>query len=124
MFAEIIVNAPLSKRRVPYLNRTEGLSALGPTFTYAIPAHLEGTLQPGHLVTVPFGARQLQGIIMRLSTVSSVERVKEIDALADPLPVLTGAQLALAQWLSEYYQSPLIDCILQMFPAGLRSEVR
>ena len=124
MYAEIVVNAPLSRRRVPFLNRTEGFAALGQTFTYAIPAHLEGQLQVGHLVTVPFGARKLQGIVMALTEQTTIERVKDVYDIVDPVPVLSPAQIALARWMSEYYFAPLIDCVLQMFPPGLESDVQ
>ncbi len=124
MFAEIVVNAPLSRRRVPYLNRTEGFYALSQTFTYAIPPHLEGRLQAGHLVSVPFGARKLQGIVIALSEQTSVERVKDVYDLAEPLPVLSPIQIELARWMSDYYFAPLIDCLLQMFPPGLEADVQ
>ena len=124
MYAEIVVNAPLSRRRVPYLDRTEGFAALGQTFTYSLPAQLAGRVLPGQLVTVPFGARKLQGIVLELAEHTNVERLKDIYEIVDPLPALSAAQIALARWMSEYYFAPLIDCILQMFPPGLESEVQ
>jgi primosomal protein N' (replication factor Y) len=124
MFAEIVVNAPLTRKRIAATQRTEGYAALDQTFTYAIPSELVGRLQAGQLVTVPFGARKLQGIVMALSETTTVERLKEVEDIADPLPVLSPAQLALARWMSAYYFTPLIDCVLQMFPPGLESEVQ
>ncbi|MBI1800518.1 MAG: primosomal protein N', partial [Chloroflexi bacterium] len=123
MFAEIVVNAPLRRRRVPILNRTEGFSSLSQTFTYKIPLHLQGRLEPGHLVTVPFGARKLQGIVLALSEQTTVERLKDLYDLSEPKPALSLAQLALAQWMSGYYLAPLIECMEQMFPPGLEAEV-
>src|SRR5215510_2718146 len=99
MFAEIAVNASLGRRRVPIANQVEGFASLGQTFTYTIPEHLREFLRPGQLVTVPFGARKLQGIVMALSERTTVERLKEVDTIVDPLPVLTPAQLDLARWL-------------------------
>jgi len=124
MFAEIAVNASLGRRRVPIANQVEGFASVGQTFTYTIPEHLRDFLRPGQLVTVPFGARKLQGIVMALSERTAVERLKEVDTIVDPLPVLTLAQLELARWLSDYYFAPLIDCLLLMFPPGLESEVQ
>ena len=124
MYAEIVVNAPLSRRRVPYLDRTEGFAALGQTFTYSLPGQLAGRVLPGQLVTVPFGARKLQGIVLELTEQTKVERLKDIYDIVDPLPALSPAQIALARWLSAYYFAPLIECILQMFPPGLESEVQ
>ena len=124
MYAEIVVNAPLSRRRVPYVNRTEGFAALTQTFTYCIPERLAGHLTPGQLVVVPFGARRLQGIVMSLAEETKVERVKDVYEIVDPLPVLSPAQIALARWMSAYYLAPLIECVLQMFPPGLEAETR
>lgn len=124
MYAEIVVNAPLSRRRVPFLERAEGFAALGQTFTYSIPRHLEDRVLPGQLLTVPFGARKLQGIVLELTENTRIERLKDLYDIVDPLPVLSPAQIALARWMSAYYFAPLIDCILQMFPPGLESEVQ
>jgi primosomal protein N' (replication factor Y) len=124
MFAEIVVNAPLTRKRIAATQRTEGYTALDQTFTYAIPQALVGRLQAGQLVTVPFGARKLQGIVMALSETTTVERLKEVADIAAPLPVLSPAQLALARWLSAHYFTPLIECVLPMFPPGLESEAQ
>ena len=94
MFAEIAVNASLGRRRIPIANQVEGFASPGQTFTYAIPEHLRDFLRPGQLVTVPFGARKLQGIVMALSERSAVERLKDVDTIVDPLPVLVAARSA------------------------------
>jgi primosomal protein N' (replication factor Y) len=103
MFAEVVVNTP-------------GLSA---TYHYALPAELEGRVGAGHLVTVPFAGRMAQAIVVGLSDAAPVEKVKALESVLDPEPVLTRAQIDLAYWISHTYLAPLIACLTVMLPPGL-----
>jgi len=106
-YAEIVVNVPIGA---------------GPqTFHYRIPPALAGRLEPGHLVTVPFGPRPAQGVVVALSDTSPLkeEEHKDIEGLVDETPVLTPAQIALARWIADYYHSSLLDALLLMLPPGL-----
>jgi len=106
-YAEIVVNVPI---------RT------GPqTFHYRIPPTLAGQLEPGHLVTVPFGPRPAQGVVVALSDTSPLpdHEHKDVEGLVDETPVLTPAQLALARWIADYYLCSLLDAVLLMVPPGL-----
>lgn len=106
MYAQIAVNVP---------------SVTG-VFDYALPPELEGKVGAGHLVSAPFGKQTVQGVVFRLVPEPSVPETKDIIALLDPLPVLTGAQIALAQWLAEATLSPLAACIGLMLPGGLAKQ--
>ncbi len=88
-------------------------------FHYHLPPELEGRIAPGHLVTVPFGKQTAQGIVLRQVGQPAVIETKAVIDLLDPSPVVTPAQLLLAQHLSEYYLAPLAACIDLMIPAGL-----
>lgn len=105
MFAEVVVNLP----------------NLNSTFHYSIPDALRDTLAAGHLVTVPFGARRAQGLVVSLTDTPSVPvaDIKAIEGLIDVEPVLTAAQLELAKWLAHTYLAPLIECLRLMLPPGL-----
>ncbi len=103
MFAEVAVNLP----------------AVRNTFHYHVPPELEGKLQPGHLLTVPFGPRRVQAVLLRLLTETDIPETRPIEALLDTEPVLTEAQLQLARWLSDQTRAPLIDCLTLMLPPGL-----
>jgi primosomal protein N' (replication factor Y) len=91
-------------------------------FDYHLPPELEGKIGPGHLVTVPFGKQTVQGVVFRLIAEPSVPETKTILDLLDPQPVLTVAQIALAQWLAEETLSPLAACIGLMLPVGLAQQ--
>ena len=103
MYADVLVN-------VPHLTTS---------YTYAVPAALEGRVAPGHLVTVPFGSRRAQGIVLGLAETTSYSRASELEDLVDPDPVLTPAQLALGRWLADTYLAAPIDCLTLMLPPGL-----
>ena len=89
------------------------------SFHYHLPADLQGTVEPGHLVEVEFGPRLAQGIVIGLDTQSPVPETKPVIALVIPDPVLSSVQIELAQWLSQTYLAPLIDCLRLMLPPGL-----
>ena len=54
LYLEIAVNVPQAKRPGP----TEGI------FHYHLPFELEGLVQRGNLVIVPFGPRTVQGVVL------------------------------------------------------------
>ena len=99
------------------------VASLVGTFHFYVPRDLEGSLQAGHLVTVPFSGRDAQGVVVGLHDDPPddlpIERLRPIIDLIDPAPVLTRAQLDLAYWISHTYLTPLIDAITLMFPPGL-----
>lgn len=102
MFLKAAVNAPLHT-----------------TFVYSIPPHLDGHIQAGQLVRVPFRTSQTAAIVVELVTQTDVKRVKMIDSLIDPAPILTAEQIALAQWMSEAYLAPIGLCLWLWIPSGL-----
>ena len=92
-------------------------------FHYHLPADLTGKIGAGHLVEVPFGPRQVQGVVLREVLEPAVAKTRPVTALIDPRPVLTTSQLALANYLSEHTLAPLVSCLALMIPPGLSQEV-
>lgn len=88
-------------------------------FDYAIPDEMEALVQPGSLVTVPFGRQVVQALVLSLIDSPSVPEVRPISSLVDQKPVLTAAQMELAAWMSDYYFSSLAENLDQMVPPGL-----
>jgi len=86
------------------------------SFCYAIPSRL--SIDVGQAVWVPFGSRITQGIVVGLSDQPSVEATREIVEPVSGYFGLSPAQIRLAQWISEYYFSPLFDAIALMLPPG------
>jgi primosomal protein N' (replication factor Y) len=92
------------------------------TFHYHLPAELEGVVKSGMLVEIPFGRQQVQGVVFRLVDQPEVPETKAVISLLDPLPVLTSAQIKLAEMLAETTLSPLAACIDAMIPPGLAQQ--
>lgn len=88
-------------------------------FHYRIPDHLLGRVIPGHSVTVPFGRRTINGVVIDLVDEVPLE-VRSILAVSSAVPVDAGL-LDLAVWTSSYYQSPLGLIARMCVPPGARS---
>lgn len=91
-------------------------------FHYAIPKELEGMVQVGCRVKVPFGrgSKEIVGYVMGLtSTVDiSVEKIKAIAGVLDVFPVLTEETLALALWMKDKYYTTLASVVRCITPAA------
>jgi primosomal protein N' (replication factor Y) len=95
------------------------------TFDYLpLPDTPVNLLQPGTRVKVPFGKRQLIGIIHGVIPHSSFgdDNLKTITALLDEEPAITPALIRLCQWAADYYQHPLGDVYGHALPSLLRSK--
>src|SRR5712691_10021735 len=84
------------------------------TYTYSIPSGLE--VAPGQRVVVPFGSRQLEGVVFRL-TDEPVADVRPLLRAAEPL--LLPHQLELARWIAEHYAAPIKDAVALFLPPTL-----
>ncbi len=78
----------------------------------------EGVAHPGARVRVPFGRRQLVGIVLEAAATSDVprEKLKRIAELIDPEPVLDAELLALLRWAAEYYHHPIGEVLFAALP--------
>lgn len=93
------------------------------TFSYHLPANLDGRISPGSLVTVPFGNQHVQGIVTRLLTEPEVPETRPVDDLVDEFPVVNATQMKLGAWLARETLSPLSSCLDVMIPPGLSQHV-
>lgn len=122
VYIETVVNAPIRRsfhRREeppPPPEDDDGLQ----TFHYHLPPELEEIVQPGHLVWAPFGAQEIQAIVIRRVDSAPVP-TKAIIRLARPEPVLTSQQIALAAWIADYYVAPFASALRLFLPPGLLS---
>ncbi len=89
---------------------------LNQAFTYRLPATLEHRIQPGCRVLVPFGARNLTGVVLRLHDQAPEASIKDIFKLLDEEPILDAEMLALGQWIAHYYCAPLGEVLRGMAP--------
>jgi primosomal protein N' (replication factor Y) len=78
--------------------------------------------QPGMLVRVPFGQQEVIGILLELSTVTSLapHQLKPALAAVALQPVLAPDLMALCSWAAEYYQCPPGEAFHTALPVLLR----
>lgn len=98
------------------------LPAVSGVFDYAVSESLLGQVGPGHLVIAPFGKQTVQGVVFRIVDQPSVPHVKEIRELVDPAPVMTQAQLQLAEAMAESTFSSLASVVSLFLPVGISQE--
>lgn len=109
-YAQVIVDVPTLQTNIPY--------------TYHIPEELEGTIQKGIRVAVPFGQgnRLVQGFVIGLTSQNDFAgEVKSVQSVFDFKPVLTDELLTCGQWLAETTFSFMITCLQAMLPSALRA---
>jgi primosomal protein N' (replication factor Y) (superfamily II helicase) len=93
--------------------------SLAGVFDYSVPEGLPSGLKAGMLVVVPFGKQTLQGVVLEPVDHPAVSETKEIISLVDPEPVMTQAQIRLAEWIAERTLAPLAAAVGLFVPPGL-----
>lgn len=98
-------------------------SPLRRLFDYRAPQHETTRALPGCRVTVPFGKRQVVGIVVASTTSSTMApaQLKSIVAVLDAEPIFPPALLELLQWAAGYYHCPLGEALHTALPAQLRT---
>jgi len=95
------------------------------TFAYEIPESLQGMVNPGRRVLVPFGKRLLPGYVVELT--SSPPAGKKILALRRVFPdeyALPDKYFEFLVWVARYYLQPLGEVIKAALPAGMQMKRR
>ena len=90
---------------------------------YLIPDDLIGvSIQPGQLVLVPFGKREVVGIVLHCLDHTDVDpnKLKSLISLLDDAPMLSAAILRLCIWASDYYHYPLGEVVFGALPLKCR----
>lgn len=89
LMASVVVNRPLQT-----------------AYSYLIPEHLRGELEPGQRVRVPFGRGNglLTGYCVEVRSVTDAStRLKWIHSLVDSEPLISAPMLELTRWIADYY---------------------
>src|SRR5690606_14304144 len=78
----------------------------------------EQPVEIGQRVIVPFGSRQLVGVVIELldAPALDLDQIRDVDQVLDDLPAFSASWLALAQFASRYYQRSLGEVILPVLP--------
>ena len=92
-------------------------------FSYLLPAQFkDNPPRPGSRVIVPFGNRNLVGVVWSVGKHSAIKgrKLKYVREVLDQKPLLDKESLQLADWASRYYHYPLGDIVSYFFPPPLR----
>jgi primosomal protein N' (replication factor Y) (superfamily II helicase) len=87
-------------------------------FTYSVPVDLRSKISLGSLVLVQFGRNKISGVVVDFPNSFSGKNLKPILDISDVIPVVQPDNLQLAQWISEYYASPIGETIKLFLPPG------
>jgi primosomal protein N' (replication factor Y) len=92
-------------------------------FDYLPPAAtFSQSLRPGIRVRVPFGRRQIVGILVATAAESALDpaKLKRALEILDEAPVFDPVTFELLLWAADYYHHPLGEVLAAALPASLR----
>ena len=96
--------------------------ALRREFDYLIPPELEGRVEVGTRVKVPFGRRQVLGCVTGLAEQSDYDALKPIAKIIGAQSLVTPRVLELARWIAEYYCCATETALKSVLPEAVRKE--
>ena len=101
---------------------------LDKVFEYQIPNELEGMLQVGTEVVVPFGKgnRETNGYVIGIAEECeySPEKVKPILRIAEKKLAIEGKLVALAAWMKEHYGGTMIQSLKTVLPIKKEEQMK
>lgn len=111
-FAEVIVNISH-----PDVDRT---------FQYRIPESLQDKIAPGSPVRVPFGSREVTGIVIAVTDHQEVEnnRLKLVSGIVENGVPIEGQLIRLAAWMRETYGCTMNQALRTVLPSRRRVKSR
>ena len=95
--------------------------ALRGPFDYRLPDELAGNVGVGSMLVVPFGRREVLGVVVGLAEHSDVPEEKllaPVRALDDGAPTLPADLVALAEWIAVEYCSTISRALGLVLPPG------
>lgn len=92
------------------------------TFTYRLPQTLNGMIDFGMRVVVPFGKNKLySGLVVKVHQIVPQQvNIKYIVDVIDNAPIISERQFALWQWMSEYYLCTLGEVMACALPSAFK----
>ncbi|MCU4677606.1 primosomal protein N' [Catenovulum sp. 2E275] len=89
-------------------------------FDYLIPANLN--CRVGMRVSVPFGRQKLVGFVVNITETSEYpeHKLKQVLTCFDDIPLMNSAQMAMLNWLCQYYLCPPGEVFINLLPKKLK----
>lgn len=88
-------------------------------FTYSVPKNLASVLEVGNIVVVPFGKKNVSGVVLSFTDKKPYFPTKDIEEKLDFFTVLPHL-VELANWIAEYYCAPLYKVLNGMIPVPVK----
>ena len=95
------------------------------TFDYLPPDKVDiSSAQLGVRLKIPFGKRQVVGILWEIVKYSEIPsyKIKKAIQILDDKPLISKKLIKLYQWASDYYHYPLGELIFSTLPKALRND--
>jgi primosomal protein N' (replication factor Y) len=96
--------------------------ALRKEFDYLVPQELEGLVDVGSRVQVPFGSRKALGCVTAIAEESSHTTLKSIIKIIGAQTMITPKVLQLTRWIAEYYCCAPETALKSVLPESVRKE--
>ena len=107
---------------LPMIARVTLEIALRKEFDYAIPPELASRVEVGSRVKVPFGPRQVTGIVTALVEESTHTNLRSILKVIGAQSPVTPKVLRLARWIADYYCCAPEIALKSVLPDSVRKE--
>ena len=99
------------------------LTSVDGVYTYRVPAGMEAEAVPGARVLVPFGRRQITGVVAARDE-GDPDRLKPLHDVLDARPALPADLLDLTRWVAGYYLCAWGEAVKAALPSGTEVESR
>src|SRR3954447_23956472 len=96
--------------------------ALRKEFDYSIPSEFAPRIEVGSRVKVPFGPREVLGVVTSLAEESTHTNLRSILKVIGRQSLVTPKVLQLARWISDYYCCPVETALKSVLPDSVRKE--
>jgi len=103
---------------MPFVNVVFNLN-IDKAFTYHLPSEFRSSVFAGQRVLVPFGKREITGIIVKLNVTAAGREYKDVIDLLDNESLLDDDLLALTRWMADYYLAAWGQTLQLALPKGL-----
>ena len=91
-------------------------------FDYLVPAQLESSVQEGTRVKVPFGPREVMGVVTKILDESPHGNLREIIKTVGGQALVTPSILRLVRWIADYYCCAPEIAMKAVLPDAVRKE--
>lgn len=95
-----------------------GAKALDRDFQYAVPERLQGQIQVGSSVSIPFRNRVINGYVTELSYIPEipVSQIKEVIGIEESSLSVEAQLVRLAGWMREHYGCTMLQALKTVMP--------